>query len=250
MTPANPRDEDGGRDERATNEPDGDRSEGKRPWWQHIWIWVATVVGGVVSAVLATWLTGTAGDDGDPPKPRLTQERFVRPLTDQGELRPPFKASTIVEKGNCWTASLYSTDPAAWRCGANSSPMDPCWDYALKVVCLSSPWDPNALIIKQADFAHRSQTSTKPGTLPWALEIKDPTDGSTLRCGWAGGATEQIAGQRVNWRCFSGDTDNPDTYMGDAAGEVSKSKTTPWTVLYNPKNSSEARPTEILTVWY
>ncbi|MDJ0385979.1 hypothetical protein [Streptomyces sp. G-G2] len=167
--------------------------------------------------------------------------------TDQGELRPPFKASRTAKKGQCDAASLYSTDPTAWRCVFEGSALtDPCWGYALKVVCLRSPWDPDALMIEEVKLANRSRTSTKPGTGPWALELKDPARGATLRCSWAGGATSLIAGQRVNWRCMDGDN----KVVGDTAGDVTQSKTAPWTVLYSPGDSSEVQKAEILIVWY
>ncbi|MEU9237145.1 hypothetical protein [Streptomyces subrutilus] len=212
---------------------------------------MATVIGGVASTVLAAVLTDIiSGDDDDQRKPLLTSERHVRPFTDEGELRPPFEDSRKVKEGRCDAASLSSTDPAAWRCGfeeENGSALaDPCWTYALKAVCLRSPWDPQALIIENVDLAPRAHLSTKPGTLPWALEIKDPVGGDTLRCSWAGGATATIAQQRVNWRC----TDDDDEVIGDAAGDVTQSKSAPWTVLYSPDDSSEVQKAEILTVWY
>ncbi|MGW6844463.1 hypothetical protein [Streptomyces sp. NPDC054958] len=232
---------------------DGPRIEDQRqhkPWWKHVWVWVATVIAGIASTVIAAVITEKI-DNNDPPKPRLTKERYVRPFTDEGALRPPFKAdpSRTAKGGHCDAASLSSTDPAAWRCGYGtpiSNLADPCWTHALKAVCLLSPWDPDVLIIDEVKLAPRVQVSTKEGTQPWALEIKDPVGGDTLRCSWAGGATSLIAGKRVNWRCMNDD----DTVIGDAAGDVVQSKSAPWTVLYSPGNSSEVQKAEILTVWY
>lgn len=229
----------------ADGSPQGEQDEARRPWWKHLWVWLATVIGGVISAVLATLITGNGDTGENPSKPPATDEVFVRPFTDQGRLRPPFEATSELESGDCSGPSLYSTDPDAWRCGSEGNVMDPCWTKALMVACLRSPWDADVTVIKEATFPNSFDPWTKDANEPWALEIKEPDGGSALRCSWVDGATGVIHGERVNWRCSKGDT-----VVGDAAGEVSRSSSTLWSVLYSPDNSAKVQKAKILTVWY
>jgi hypothetical protein len=245
MTPTNPPGdaEGAGRGDQTTSQS-GTSTQVDRPWWKHLWIWTATVLAGVASTLLAAWLSGQFDSDA-PSKPRLTSEVYVQPFTEEGELRKPFEPSRTSAKGDCWIGSSFSTDPEAWRCGDEKQILDPCWTHGLKAVCPRAPWDSEVVLIQEVTLADRPSPSPKTKSLPWALEVRAPDSEAILRCIWAGGATSMIYGERVNWRC-----EQDGTAVGDAAGDLSRSETSPWTVLYRPNGLSEARPTDVLTVWY
>ncbi|OKJ52567.1 hypothetical protein AMK29_30560 [Streptomyces sp. CB02261] len=82
--------------------------------------------------------------------------------------------------------------------------------------------------------------------MPWALEIRDPGDGSTLRCAGLPGAQFTVAGQRINWRC----TDKDGQFVGNGIGSPTRSDDKPWRVLYGPDGSSQVGEADILTLWY
>ncbi|MEV8195628.1 hypothetical protein AB0P13_26625, partial [Rhodococcus pyridinivorans] len=82
------------------------------------------------------------------------------------------------------------------------------------------------------------------GLDPWALELIDPFHPEqTLKCTFAGGATDFIANNRVNWWCAN------DSSKGFAAGDLKKNSDGPWTVLYMAQGTSEGRDALVKTIW-
>lgn len=207
-----------------------------------MWGWGAGVVAAVISGVLVAWLTGLFDDD-PPRQPKPTNERYIQPFSENGELQPDYMAERKLKTGECPTNSFFSADPESLRCFADGQRWDPCWGYGLTVACLSSPWDPEVTLISEVtELAPPS--SEKPKPEPWALEIKSPKGGGTLRCSFAGGAMPSVANQRVNWRCQEG----TGPMIGVAAGQPDRSNE-PWTVLYKKDDDAEVRHADILTVW-
>ncbi|WP_405619154.1 hypothetical protein [Streptomyces sp. NBC_00076] len=209
-----------------------------------VWKWLAGVVAAVISGVLVAWLSGLLNDDGPSNPPSPTSKRYILPFAENGNLQPKYRAARKVQTGECPTNSVFSADPEALRCVTAGELFDPCWSHALTVACLRSPWDPEVTVISKVT-AHAPPSSEKPKPEPWALEIKTPKGGVTLRCSFAGGATSTVANQRVNWRCQKG----TGPLIGSAAGEPDRS-TKPWTILYKEDDDAEVRQADILTVWY
>ncbi|GAA0327834.1 hypothetical protein GCM10010302_78510 [Streptomyces polychromogenes] len=208
--------------------------------------------------VAVAWITGTF-EERPPQPPKLTEERYVRPFSEEDHLRKPYQITQTFETGECPIHSLYSTDPQALRCGAESI-HDPCWQGFKLVVCLRSPWDPDVAAIKNATVpdvgAEPTAEDVPSWALPfrdvWALEIRDPSNPkSTLQCARVGGLTEVIAGMAVHWRCNTpGRHDPEDLPAGSLIGEITRSQTKPWTVFYTSEDSSEVLRAEIVTVWH
>lgn len=125
--------------------------------------------------------------------------------------------------------------------------IDPCWSWgaANKVACPDSPWDSTTLVITDPLFDGPPATTT--GVTPWALEIRDPTNSTQiLRCVFSGGTGGVVAGMRINWHCSRPDQKDP---VGYAIGDPHISSDKPWTVFYEPSNSSEAVEAVVSVAW-
>ena len=142
-----------------------------------------------------------------------------------------------------------SSDPDALRCFSDDSKLyDPCWASGSKAVCLQDPWTPDAWLFDNPVIEPFERQPI--GSTPWALELLDPIPhGKVLRCAFAGGTSDTIAAMRINWRCFN-ETPSPDTYVGDAVGEVEPVNGGLWTVFYVAKGRSEVQEASIKTIWH
>ncbi len=151
-----------------------------------------------------------------------TRVVLYAPYGIDGRLRSGFTASLPVH-GSCWTSSLASTRPDAWRCMTGNFIHDPCFSNPAKtqVACPSDPFRKAVLVIDldKALPAHYGQS----GQSPWALRL---ANGAI--CGFVTGATGVVAGMRLNYGC---------TGKGWVIGEVDRS-TRPWRVFYTPDTQS------------
>ncbi|MFE4685742.1 hypothetical protein ACFRNJ_33915 [Streptomyces sp. NPDC056721] len=224
---------------------DSQRQETSRSWWQHLWVWFLGLVAAIVSGIVVAWVTGFF--EPDPPSPpRLTDTRYVHPSSSDGELQSPYRKAKTFKAGECPNRSLLSSAPDALRCHVEHTIHDPCWVNAGTAVCLAAPWDHNATVIQQATVTAGPPPTQNLRAAPWALEIRDPSSGSTLQCAGLPGAQDTAAGRRINWDC----NDEDDQPAGSGLGSPVRSDEKPWTVLYNPEGSSEVRRADVLTVWY
>lgn len=224
---------------------DSGRPEASRRWWQHLWVWFLGLVAAIVSGIAVALITGLFEPDPPPPV-RLTSEEYVHPLSGDREIRSPYREGRSLDAGECPTRSVLSSDPEALRCYVGDNIHDPCWEDADFAVCLAAPWDPDATVIQQATVTAGPQPTQNPEAEPWALEIRDPATGSTLRCAGVPGAQSSVAGRRINWTC----TNEDGQPRGSGVGSLARSDEKPWTVLYNPEGSSEVRRADVLTVWH
>ena len=151
--------------------------------------------------------------------------------------------------GDC-TGSSISGDPEALRCFGTTEfsdgmyIYDPCW-MSLdldQVACIADPWTTEA-----TGFTMKTQDTSGhvPNSLPWALELAVPGTGSEpVRCTFLGGASDSIAGERINYSCSVGARP-----AGNVIGDVVKSKGKPWLVYYRSPSSADAVQVPVRTAW-
>ncbi len=138
-----------------------------------------------------------------------------------GGLHAGYKVTSKVH-GACWTGSIASQRPDAWRCMVSNNIYDPCFSNAAlsSVACPSDAFSKNiVLIILDKPIPTQERNKGKP--TPWALLL-----GSGTRCYMATGATGEVAGMRLNYGCSSN---------GWVLGTVDASKQ-PWQVFYSAKS--------------
>ena len=103
--------------------------------------------------------------------------------------------------GACFTSSLAVDGSDAWRCSAGDEILDPCFRPPHgngPLACLDTPWG----AVTKLRLTKRLPKATPVDSarpMPWALETS-----SGLRCTKLTGATNVIAGQRVNYGCTDG----------------------------------------------
>jgi hypothetical protein len=102
-------------------------------------------------------------------------------------------------EGSCWTGSIATDRPGAWRCTAKNMIYDPCFTVPgvpSIVVCKDDPFAKQAVALKLINPLPPEQ-KTRCKDCVWALEL---ADGST--CTVAGtGTLAMVAGQPLRWDC-------------------------------------------------
>jgi hypothetical protein len=113
---------------------------------------------------------------------------------------PPPEVANVTDS-SCFAPSIAVTRPVAWRCTAGNLVYDPCFGRpdATEVVCVNDPSKPDeAVKIRLADAL--PQIPQAPHTpRPWFVE----TSGG-VTCSFLTGATGEVNGQRVNYKCGDG----------------------------------------------
>ena len=119
-----------------------------------------------------------------------------------GTLSSGFKASQRA-KGTCYTHSLSTDRPDAWRCFVGDDILDPCFApsaHSETVACAKSPFSKSVVLLSlQEPLARDDNPTTKwlqPKGMPWGLRL---SDGGT--CVFVTGATDVVAGDRLNYAC-------------------------------------------------
>jgi hypothetical protein len=112
---------------------------------------------------------------------------------------------TVTQKasGSCWTHSLVSDRADAWRCFEGNDILDPCFARAPQthvVACAQSPFSHRLVLLSLKKPLTDDQNATtrwlQPKGEPWGLRL---TSGDT--CVFATGATDVVAGERMNYAC-------------------------------------------------
>jgi hypothetical protein len=124
--------------------------------------------------------------------------------------------------GACWTGSIASQRPDAWRCMVSNNIYDPCFSNAAlsSVACSNDPFSKSVVLIV-LDKPIPTQERNTGKAAPWALLLSNGA-----RCYLATGATGEVAGMRLNYECSS---------SGWVLGTVDASKR-PWQVFYSAKS--------------
>lgn len=112
---------------------------------------------------------------------------------------------TVTQKasGSCWTHSLVSDRADAWRCFEGNDILDPCFARAPQtrvVACSESPFSHRLVLLSLkkplTDDKNATTRWLQPKGEPWGLRL---TNGDT--CVFATGATDVVAGERMNYAC-------------------------------------------------
>lgn len=112
---------------------------------------------------------------------------------------------TVTQKapGSCWTHSLATDRADAWRCFEGNDILDPCFAgkaHALTVACAQSPFSGRVVLLSLKKPLTDDQNATtrwlQPKGQPWGLRL---ANGDT--CVFATGATDAVAGERLNYAC-------------------------------------------------
>ena len=120
---------------------------------------------------------------------------------------------TVSEKatGSCWSRSLVTDRPNAWRCMAGNDIYDPCFSESASsktVACMKGPFSKDVALMRVTKPLPQTRdpvdtTSELRGLRlrgePWGLRL---SDGET--CVFVTGATDVVAGMRLNYACTNG----------------------------------------------
>jgi hypothetical protein len=113
---------------------------------------------------------------------------------------PPAEVANVTD-GSCFAPSVVVTQQGAWRCSAGNLLYDPCFGRtdAMEVVCVIDPSKPDEAV--KIRLANRlPQIPQAPHTArPWFVETNDG-----VTCSFLTGATGEVNGQRVNYKCSDG----------------------------------------------
>jgi hypothetical protein len=112
---------------------------------------------------------------------------------------------TVTERasGSCWTHSLATDRPGAWRCFEGNDIRDPCFagpPHSLLVACAEGPFSTKVALLRLikplSDGENATTKMLQPKGEPWGLRL---TGGDT--CVFVTGATDVVAGERMNYAC-------------------------------------------------
>ena len=105
-------------------------------------------------------------------------------------------------KGSCWTHSLSTDRPDAWRCFQGNDIRDPCFaaSGSAVVACAEGPFSKRVVLLRLSKPLTSDENPTtkmlQPKRMPWGLRL---TSGDT--CVFVTGATDVVAGDRMNYAC-------------------------------------------------
>lgn len=202
-----------------------------------------------------------------------TQTRIdhFTPWDEQGRIDIPgaHVVDASAAQGSCWTRSLGSFEPDAYRCKAGAYIEDPCWwaEGTEDVACAYCPWSKDVTVVRDGaagiasisdqpvpSMDARGQFSIGQVARPGAMVIEDPAKtGAQLDCAaYAGGTRTLVDGMPPNWQCVSPDRagDFPDSVVGQALGnKIAPGQGKYMTVYYKPLSGGIVATVNVLTVW-
>lgn len=157
-----------------------------------------------VSGVAGTAASGMFTGSG-PVKPIVTQSLVFAPWISLTRVAPDIHVAARVT-GSCWTSSIASGRPDAYRCMGGNLILDPCFANPMAPFTAGSHWvacpfpAPNSITL--IHFR---------GQLPSSVSASGPTDNAWLiilgdgeRCPLITGGTFSPGGLRLNYQCHSG----------------------------------------------
>lgn len=169
-----------------------------------------------------------------------TEVVIVAPFGPTGVSDPSYTVKKA-GSGSCWTGSLKTERPDAWRCSVGNLIRDPCFSSETIatdfVLCLDVPWSTTAENVRLEEELPSEMANSELDTQrtePWGLELVDGQ-----RCGLMGGATTTLAGHRLNYGC----------QQGYVVGDLDRS-TPAWTALYGADEASSVRAEPVRRVWF
>jgi len=110
------------------------------------------------------------------------------------------KNSTELPKAECWTNSLSTQRPDAYRCIVNNEIHDPCFSDPINYSIISCPDDPygdnHFFQVDVEKLPVYDSSLEESNNSPWFIRLEDNT-----KCGFMTGATALIAGMRIDYGC-------------------------------------------------
>ncbi|MBV8345317.1 MAG: hypothetical protein JO190_10040 [Candidatus Eremiobacteraeota bacterium] len=166
----------------------------------------------IAGAVAASCVVAFAGPS--------TRVAMYAPFGSSG-LNQGYRATSKTH-GACWTGSIASQRPDAWRCMVTNSIYDPCFSNPAlsSVACPSDAFSKNVILIVLDKPIPAHERNTGKAT-PWALQLANGA-----RCYMATGATGEVGNMRLNYECSSN---------GWVLGNPDKSRQ-PWQVFYSARS--------------
>jgi hypothetical protein len=164
----------------------------RRRWPQARSRWVASLAGALVVA--------GAGAGAAAILLRTEHTGHLPVFTAQGTLSPQFRVGSR-GVGYCWTASLATQAPDAYRCMQGNAIHDPCFAPPRRrgiVACFIDPWHRVTLLTLDRPLPRHGPATSGP-LLPWAIVLMDGR-----QCTFFTGATAAMGGQRINYGCIGG----------------------------------------------
>jgi len=127
-------------------------------------------------------------------KPFTSKTYFY--ATSQGH---GYSSKNQLESASCWTNSLSSRRPDAYRCTVKNEIHDPCFIDPYNDSVLACPMNPNKALfftISPSKLPRDNNKKFSNDSVPWFIKLYDGTE-----CSFIGGATTLIAGMRVDYGC-------------------------------------------------
>jgi hypothetical protein len=174
-----------------------------------------------------------------------TTVHIYAPYSAEGKLIIPVSKASA---GSCFTGSIISQRPDAWRCMEGNELQDPCFAAALNshsVVCPENgPWSGKVIRItlaqglpsSGANILRDNNPNKSPLTDPaWAIELAGGD-----HCIFLAGTSSVVAGLRENYDCTGGLS---------LFGNESR-MTEPWTIFGRHGSTGQLTPESIATIWF
>lgn len=149
-----------------------------------------------------SWINGPLGLQERSNNERFDWERQATVDATQVSLFRPAGVRGPDQEGYCWTESLSSWQPDAWRCMVANRIYDPCFGTSTAdnpVICGASPQGDASGFRLKLTQPLPARKAPPAGTHAWMLELADG-----VTCGFLTGASTGVEGERANYGCTDG----------------------------------------------
>lgn len=179
------------------------------------------------------------------PAAAQTSVHIYAPYSAEGKLIVPVSKTSA---GSCFTGSIISQRPDAWRCMEGNELQDPCFAAALNshsVACPEDgPWTGKVIVItlaqglpsSGANILRDNSPNKSPLTDPaWAIELV-----AGAHCIFLAGTSSIVAGLRENYSCTGG--------LALFGNESRHSE--PWTIFGRRGATGQLTAENIAAIWF
>jgi hypothetical protein len=201
-----------------------------------------------------TVLLGLVGNEWQnkimPTVPQNTDVHVFEPFDNAGRLNPALRTIST-EQGSCWTDSAVSNRADAWRCMAQSSIYDPCFQepgaQPRFLVCTPDVWTGEVRVLRLTEPLPEHFGSV---VLPSQGSIWEVALATGERCRLTSGATDVVDDLRANYYCVPANPAGSTWIYGDV-----DQTTSPWTVRVwrkaptSPPSSAALEIVSVTAAW-
>jgi hypothetical protein len=174
-----------------------------------------------------------------------TAIHIYAPYSPEGKLIIPVSKTSA---GSCFTGSIISQRPDAWRCMEGNELQDPCFAAALNshaVACPEDgPWTGKVIVITLAHGLPNSGANILRDNNPSQSALTDPAWAIELvggeRCLFLAGTSNIVAGLRENYNCTGG--------LSLYGNESRHSE--PWTIFGRHGSTGQLTSESIAAIWF